>query len=144
MAGRLRTPSKSLMHDLRRLISAAVCSISNYVVRSSMGALVLCSVAFAQLAQELIRRNEEGVLLERSADDNHRMRPHDVDNDFPAKLGEMVRSSDRIAVPRQQVVQPRLVLEQVVDARAILQCPFHVGDQPGQWEMLFSAVFEDV
>jgi hypothetical protein len=108
-----------------------------------MGVLVLRSAALAQLPQELIRRDEEWVLLEDSADDDHRMGPHDVDHDLPAKLGEIVRSSDRVPVPRQQVVQPCFVLEQVIDARPILQRPFHVGDQAGQREVLLSTAFED-
>lgn len=43
--------------------------------------------AFAQLPQELIRRNKERVLLENAANDDHRMSPHNVNNDIPAKLG---------------------------------------------------------
>src|SRR3981081_3870986 len=96
IAGRVRTLSKSLMQALRRLISAAVCSISPSIVRCAMGVVVLPTAAFAQLLQELIWRDEEWVLLEPSADDDHGMGPHDVDHDLPAKLGEMVRSSDRV------------------------------------------------
>ncbi len=81
-----------------------------------------------QLPQEFVRRNEEGVLLEDAADDDHRVGPHDIDDDLPAKLGEIVDSYDRVLIPRQDIVQSRLVLHQVVDARPIFERPFHVGD----------------
>ena len=54
------------------------------------------SAACVQLPQELIRRHEEGVLLKDAADDDHRMGPHNIDDDLPAKLGEIVRSDDRV------------------------------------------------
>ena len=63
-----------------------------------------------QLTQEFVRRNEERILLQDAANDDHRVRPHDVDNDVPAKLGEIVDSYDRVTVARQEIVQPRLVL----------------------------------
>ena len=85
--------------------------------------------ACAQLPQELIRRHEEGVLLQDAADDDHRMGPHNVHDDLPAKLGEIVRSDDRVWIARQHIVQPRLVLHQVIDTRSVFQGPFHMGDQ---------------
>ena len=48
--------------------------------------------AFTQLPQEHIRRHKEGVLLEDAANDNYRMGPYHVNDDIPAKLGEIVRS----------------------------------------------------
>jgi hypothetical protein len=85
--------------------------------------------ACAQFPQERIRRHKEGVLLEDAADDDHRMGPHNVHDDLPAKLGEIVRSDDRVWVPGQQIVQPRLILHQVIDTRSVFQGPFHMGDQ---------------
>jgi hypothetical protein len=67
-------------------------------------------MSFAQLTQELVRWNKERVLLEDAADDNHRVGPHDVDDDVPAKLGEIIQSYDRVLVARQQIIQPCLVL----------------------------------
>src|SRR2546425_3582403 len=142
MAGRVRTLSKSLMQALRRLISPAVWSISPSIVRCAMGVLVPRSAALAYHSQELIRRDEEWVLLEDSADDDHRMGPHDVDHDLPAKLGEIVDSYDRIFIPRQYVVQPCLVLHEIINAWAVLQGPFHVGDEACQREALLSAVLQ--
>jgi hypothetical protein len=101
-------------------------------------------VSFTQLPQELVRGNEERVLLEDAADDDHRVGPHDVDNDLPAKLGEIVDSYDRVLISRQNIIQPRLVLHQVVDARSIFEGPFHVRDQPSEREPLLSAAVEDL
>jgi hypothetical protein len=47
-----------------------------------------------------LRSSRKGVLLEDAADDDHRVGPHDVDNDLPAKLGEIVDSYDRIFIAR--------------------------------------------
>jgi len=85
-------------------------------------------VPFTQLPQEFVRRNEERVLLEDAADDDHRVGPHDVDDDLPAKLGEIVDSNDRVLVARQNIVESGLVLDQVVDAWPIFERPFHVRD----------------
>ena len=61
-------------------------------------------VSFTQFPQELIRRYEERVLLEDAADDNHRVRTHDVDDDLPAKLGEIVYSYDGVFISGQNIV----------------------------------------
>lgn len=47
---------------------------------------------FAQLAQKLIRRNKEWVLVQNAANDDHGMGAHDVNDNVPAKLGEIARS----------------------------------------------------
>jgi hypothetical protein len=73
-----------------------------------------------QLAEELVGWHEEGILLQHSTHDDHRMGPHDVDNHVGAKLGEIVRSDHGIVVLRQDVVEPRFVLHDVVDARTVL------------------------
>jgi hypothetical protein len=99
---------------------------------------------FTQLPQEFVRRNEERVLLEDAADDNHRVGPHDVDDDLPANLGEIVDSYDRVLISRQNIVQSRLVLDQIVNARPIFERPFHMCDQTGAHEPLLPAPVEDL
>ena len=56
------------------------------------------STAFTQLPQELIGRNKEGVLLEDAANDDHWVGPHNINDDIPAKLGEIIYSYDRIFI----------------------------------------------
>ena len=51
-----------------------------------------CHAALAQLLHELVGRYIERILLKDAADNNHRMCAHDVNDDLPAKLGEIVRS----------------------------------------------------
>ena len=109
-----------------------------------MGRRVARGVSFTQLPQEFVRRNEERVLLEDAADDDHRVGPHDVDNDLPAKLGEIVDSYDRVLVARQNIVQSRLVFNQIVDSRPIFERPFHVRDQSGACEPLLPASVENL
>jgi hypothetical protein len=46
--------------------------------------------ARVQLAQELIRRHEERVLLKDATNDDHRMGPHNIDHERRAKFGEIV------------------------------------------------------
>ena len=51
-----------------------------------------CHAALAQLLHELVWGYIERILLKDAADNNHRMCAHDVNDDLPAKLGEIVRS----------------------------------------------------
>src|SRR5207245_4915014 len=104
--------------------------------------LMLRGAAFAQLPQELIRQNKEGVLLQDATNDDHRMGPHNVHDNIPAKLGEIVYSYDWVFISGQQIVQPRLVLHQVINTRAVFQSPFHMGDQASQRESLLSTALQ--
>ena len=70
------------------------------------------------------------------------MGAHDVNDDTLAKLGEIVYSYDRVFIPGQQIVQPRLVLHQVINPRAVFQSPFHMGDQASQREALLSTALQ--
>src|SRR6185436_17677709 len=85
---------------------------------------------------------EEGVFLEQSADEDHRMGAHDVDDDASAKLGEIIRSYHRVLVPRQKIVEPRLVFDEIVDTGPVFQSPFHMSDEAGQREAPPAAAFE--
>src|SRR6266852_7227133 len=80
----------------------------------------------AQLTQEFIGWNKEGVLLQNAGDHGHGVSAEDVHDDAGAKLGEIVDSENGIRVLREDVVEARLVLHQVIHARSILQRPFHV------------------
>ncbi len=100
-------------------------------------------VPFTQLPQEFVGRNEERVLLEDSPDDNHRVGPHDINDNLPAKLGEIVDSYNRVPIARQDIVQSCLVLNQIIDAGPIFKRPFHVRDQAGPRESLFRSSVED-
>ncbi len=83
----------------------------------------------AQLPQELIGGNKEGVLLENSPNDDHRMGAHNVNDDTPAKLGEVVGSYDGVSIPGQNIVQPCLVLHEIINTGSVFQGPFHMGNQ---------------
>jgi hypothetical protein len=53
---------------------------------------------FAKLAQELLRWYKERVLLEDAADDDHRMRTHDVDYRLASEFRKVVHADDRVVV----------------------------------------------
>jgi hypothetical protein len=84
-------------------------------------------LACAQFAQEFIRWHEEGIDLQDPTNNHHWMGAEDIHNDPCAKLGEIVCSYNCIIVLRQDIVQPGLVLDQVIDPWSILQGPLHVG-----------------
>src|SRR3989449_2237050 len=86
----------------------------------------------AQLTQELIGWNEEGVLLQNAGNHDHGVSAEDIHYDACAKLGEIVDSENGIRVLREDVVEARLVFHQVIHARSILQRPFHVRHQSSQ------------
>src|SRR5438128_4495699 len=86
----------------------------------------------AQLTQEFIGWNEEGVLLQSASDHGHGVSAEDVHDDACAKLGEIVDSENGILVLREDVVEARFVLHQIIHARSIFQRPFHVRYQSSQ------------
>src|SRR6266853_2607206 len=96
------------------------------------GGVVAIAAPCAQLTQEFIGWNEEGVLLQNAGDHGHGVSAEDVHHDACAKLGEVVDSENGIRVLREDVVEARLVLHQVIYARSILQRPFHVRHQSSQ------------
>ena len=74
--------------------------------------------AFPQLSQKFVRMDEERVLLEDPADNDHRMSPHDVSNEVPAKLSEIVRTYDwvdRAGLAKPYIVCPRFVLQKIIN-----------------------------
>jgi hypothetical protein len=89
---------------------------------------------FAQLAQKFVGRDKERILLEDAADDHHRVRAENIHDDVGTEPGHIVSSADGIVVLGQDVIQPSLVLHNVVDAGPIFQRPLHVRHQPGQGE----------
>ena len=68
----------------------------------------------AKFPQKLIRRNKEWIFLKSSANDDHRVSPHDIDNDGSAKLGEVVRSYNRVLISGQNVVEAGFVLDKII------------------------------
>src|SRR5688500_5514301 len=72
------------------------------------------------------------------------MGPHNVNDDSPAKLGEIICSYDRVFIPWQNIVQPRLILDQVINTRSVFQGPFHMGDQTSQRKPLLSPALKDL
>ena len=86
--------------------------------------------------QELGRRCEKRILLKNSANNGHGMGAENIHDDASAKLGEVIGSYYRISILWQDEIEPCLILDQIVDARAILQRPFHIGHETGQRELL--------
>src|SRR5437870_3223335 len=86
----------------------------------------------AELAQEFIGWNKEGVLPQNAGDHGHGVSAEDVHDDACAKLGEIVDSENGICVLREDIVEARLVLHQIIHARSILHRPFHVRHQSSQ------------
>jgi hypothetical protein len=73
------------------------------------------------------------------------MRSHDVNDVVPAKLGEIVRSDDRIfESDREDIIRPSLKLHKVIEAKSVFQGPLHVGDQTSQREPLPSSSLKDL
>src|SRR6266581_9563218 len=97
MAGRAWRLIRSLMEPCSRLISSLP-SFGSLATSIRRRLQTIANVAFAQLLQELLRRNEEGILLQHAAENHHRMSPQDVHDNVPAEPGEVVGANDRVAV----------------------------------------------
>src|SRR5215468_5666601 len=99
IAGSARRLVRSLMQRRRRLISCVVCSVSMftslaYDLRQRMR--LTGSAPFPQLSQEFVGRHKERILVNDAADDDQWMGTHDIDNDIPSELCEIVRTDDGI------------------------------------------------
>ena len=83
------------------------------------------SPSLAKLQQELFRRHIERILLKDTADDDHRMGPHDVNHRVSSKLPQMVSTDNRVVMAAPHVVDTRLELNHVVDIGLVMTRPIH-------------------
>lgn len=74
--------------------------------------------------------------MENPADDRHRMGTQDVHQQAGAELRQVVAANEWIGMAGREVVDPGLVLDQVIDAWTILEGPFHRGHEPRQRESI--------
>jgi hypothetical protein len=72
------------------------------------------------------------------------MGAHNVNDDGPAKLAEVVGSYDGIFIPGQNIVHPGLIFDEIINAGPAFQGPFHMGNQTGQRETLLPTAFKDL
>jgi hypothetical protein len=78
--------------------------------------------------QELLRGYEERIVLENAADDDQRVRAHDINHRVSAESRKMVRADDRIIVAAPHIIDPRFKLNQIVDVRLTVRQPVHAAD----------------
>src|SRR6266404_1317165 len=71
----------------------------------------------AQFKEKLIRGNEEWVLLQNAPDNDDRVRAQGVHYHARAKFREIIRADHDVLVLRNNVVDSRLELDQIFDAR---------------------------
>src|SRR5258707_15078026 len=82
--------------------------------------------------QELPWRHKERIVLENAADDDQRMRAHDVNHSVSAEFRKGVGADDRIVVATPHVVDLRFKLNQIVDVRLTVRYPVHASDNATQ------------
>src|SRR5258708_38908105 len=78
--------------------------------------------------QELPRRYEERIVLENAADDDQRMRAHDINHSVPVEFRKAVGADDRIIVATPHIIDPRFNLNHMVDMRPTVLHPRHAAD----------------
>src|SRR5229473_1621976 len=124
--GMVETATRSLSAVRSRKISA----LGSMYIQLAMLALLPVYPSLPYLEEELVRRNEERILVQQPAHDHDRVRAHDVHCQRGAYFRQIVRTDHRILVLRKHVVDPCLVFEQIIDAWLVQQRPFHVRQQP--------------
>src|SRR4029077_12359651 len=82
--------------------------------------------------QELPRRHEERIVLENAADDDQRMRAHDVNHSVAAEFRKMVSADDRIIVATPHIIDPRFKLNHIIDVRLTVRHSVHAADDATQ------------
>jgi hypothetical protein len=73
-------------------------------------------------------------VLKNAADDDHGMRPHDVDHRVSSKFREIVGADHGMVVAAPYIVHTRFELNQVVHVRPALSGPFHVANDAAERE----------
>ena len=81
----------------------------------------------AKFPEELIRRHIERIVLKNAADDDHGMRPHDVDDGIASELSQVISADDRVVMTEPDVVYARLELNHVIDMRSTFDGPVHAA-----------------
>jgi hypothetical protein len=81
----------------------------------------------AKLGQELLRGHKERIPLQNAADDDHGMRPHNVNHRVAAKLAKMVGANHGVVVATPYIVYPRFELYDVVNVRSMSHHPVHAA-----------------
>src|SRR5262245_32538344 len=144
MAGRARTPTRSLMQRRRPLISSPSLLVTSISLSADTGGVRrgLGAATFAQLAQESVGWHEERIFLKDSADDDQWVGSHDVDNPVATGSGKIVRANNRIGSRHE--VHSRLVLEQDVHTWWSFHRPVHVGVKANPLESLPFAALADI
>ena len=71
--GLLSMPLMDHLTELRSRLISSLPSFGSPGTSIRRGLQSIANVAFAQLLQELLRRNEERILLQHAAEDHHRM-----------------------------------------------------------------------
>jgi hypothetical protein len=85
-----------------------------------------------KFAQEFLRWYKERILLKNAANDDQRMRPHDVNYRVSSKLRKIVRADDRVIVVSPYVIDTRFELNEIFDVRCTFCCPVHMADNAAQ------------
>ena len=80
---------------------------------------------------ETPRRHKERVVLKYAADDDHRMRAHDVDHRVSSKFRKIVNADDRVVVAAPHIVNTRFELDEIVDVRSTFRPPSPCGRRCG-------------
>jgi hypothetical protein len=69
----------------------------------------------AKLRQKFLCWYEERILLEHTADDDHWMRPHDVDYRIASESRKIVCADDRVFVAAPHIIDARFELNNIID-----------------------------
>ena len=82
--------------------------------------------------QKLPWRHEERIVLENAADDDPRMRAHDVNDSVSAEFRKVVGADDHIIAATPDIIGPSFKLNQIVDVRLTVRHPVHAADNATQ------------
>ena len=67
-------------------------------------------------------------MLKNSANDDHRVRPHDVDDRVASEFRQIVDANDRILAATLELIHARFELDEIVNVRSSICGPVHLTD----------------
>jgi hypothetical protein len=126
LPGSAMMPTRSFRQPRNRATSSVgVSSITSTSDRDAAHGLL--PFPRSKFGQKPLWWDKERILLQNSADDDNRMRSHDVDHGIAAELGQMVSADDRVVVTAPNVVDAGFELNQVIEVGTAFRRPVHAA-----------------
>src|SRR5580692_4133292 len=86
----------------------------------------------ANFTQELFGRHKKWIVLKNATDDDHGMRPHDVNHRVSSKFRQIIGADHGIVVAAPYIIHTGFEFDEIVHVRPAVSGPFHVANDAAE------------